>query len=412
MVCFFRKACFAGAQCEKGASAPTLTDSKIVEASELDFERIIQKMVINPKIGLYKDLEIGVDIPIVLLDQTTLSFAEGVTEDSSTLTNGQTKLIEIGNNAPYVGTDRSGLGDLELKLRYSPFNYERDQTEPTWLLAVSYTLPTGQIKKGDNTAVGMGVHALDLSTTISRRTFAWLEPYFSFHGTFRFPEAGSLFTNEGTQTLQQPGNVLGIMLGTEFIPWEEVGGEDPQRSARLELDLGFAADFIFEGREYTPLFDALANSPCNLDQNCLLTASSRDLLDKDFDGDYASTNGITDVEQYGVLAGWFGLHYQPVRYVQLGAVFGYEHQTPHFLTNADPGKDLSGDGPVTEDGSVGGRIVNEFSPTYIEALDAPAGQNNKVQENGNSLVQANDATRFRQSSYHNFNFLLHLTTKF
>ena len=397
--------CFKGsAECPNG--------SAILPKRELAFEQKIQKLVINPKIGLYKDLEVGVDIPVILLDQTKLSFAEGVTAETSsvappsTVDGGSFSLIQVGEGAPYVGESRSGLGDIDLKLRYAPFNYERDETEPTWVLAVRYTLPTGKIRKGDNVAVGQGVHALDLSTTISRRTFSWLEPYFSFHGTFRFPEAGSLFVGQGTQTLQQPGNILGIMLGTEFIPWEEAGGDDPLRSARLEIDMGVSADFVFEGREYTPLFEGLANSPCSQNPSCLLTASTRDIRDTTFSGEPGRTDGITDVEQYGVLAGWFGLHYQPVRYVQLGAVFGYERETSHFLTNADPGKDLSGDGPVTEAAVVAGETVNEFSPTYIEAIDAPAGQN------GQDGLTASSPTRFRQEDYNNFNLMLHLTTKF
>ena len=140
-------------------------------------------------------------------------------------------------------------------------------------------------------------------------------------------------------------------------------GPSAERSS--EFDLGASADFVFEGREYTPLFDHLANSPCNSDPSCLLTASTRDIRDLNFDGTYAVTDGITDVEQYGVFTGWLGLHYQPVRYVQLGAVFGYEYQTPHFLTNADPGKDINDDGPVTADAQLGGRTVNEFSPHLL-----------------------------------------------
>lgn len=387
--------CFAGNDVCPNASS-------ILPKRELAFEQTIQKLVINPKIGIYKDVELGVEIPIILLDQVKLRLAEGV--DQSTSSVGE--LLQVGENEPFIGGSRSGMGDLKLGFRYSPFNYERDITEPTWVLALAYTMPTGKIKKGDNTAVGHGVHSLDLSTTISRRTFLWLEPYFSFHGSFRFPEAGSLFESTGTQTLQQPGNIIGIMLGTEFIPWEEKGGEDPLRSARLEFDLGMSADFVFEGREYTPLFEGLANSPCNDDPACILTASTRDIRAGLSPSEAGRSDGITDVEQYGIFSAWFGLHYQPVRYVQFGAVFGYDRQTPHFLTNADPGKDLSGDGPVTENATLAnGTTINEFSPTYIEALDAPGGQN------GNG-VSSNDPTRFRQEDYNNFNVVLHLTTKF
>ena len=381
------------APCVAGSADACLSGSEVVPKKELEYDRTLHQLIINPRIGIYKDLELSVDIPIVLLDQTKLTLADpSNTSVVSDFTNpsSPSNLIQIGADNPFVGPARAGLGDISFALRYAPLNFQRDETSPTWVLALRYTAPLGEVKTASNTAVGEGLHALDLSSTISRRALPWLEPYFSFHGTFRFGGTDTLFVDSDTQTLSRPGNILGIELGTQIIPWE-----DKLADARFEMDFGIAADFVFEGREYTPLFDALGNSPCNDDPACLLTTYKRDPS--------LSTNGITDVEQYGLFRGWAGLHYQPIKYIQLGAKFSYLRQTPHFITNADPGKDLNGDGVVTADAAFAeGPNKNEYSPIYVEGIDAPAGHQDL---NG-------QPTRFRIQGSDHFQVLFHLTGKF
>jgi hypothetical protein len=366
--------------------------SRVILASELDYEEILHQMVIAPRIGLYKDLDLTFELPIVLLQQTKLSFAPGVgLQNSSVISKGASAGLFA---MPFNGPQRSGFGDMRIGLRYSPLNYARDETEPTWVIGLTYTAPTGKVREGGSEGVGLGLHALELYTTISRRALDWFEPYFNFHGTFRFPAASTLFDDLGTtQTLVKPGNSLGIMLGLELIPWE-----DRDADARVELDLGFSADYTFEGREYSELFEALAASPCNADPNCALTRYTRDVRANVPTAQAGRSNGITDVEDYGIFKTWLGLHYQPVKYFQLGARFTYTRRTDHFITNGDPGTDLDGDGEVTSTGLAG----NEYSPVYIEGIDAPAGDRHTGAA----------PTRFRSQSSNAFGFMVHLTGKF
>lgn len=380
--------------CYQGSDADCPSGSTVLLRRELKSERTVHRMVISPRIGLYRDLELSADLPIVLMDQTNLDFASGVNPQNSTVyreNQPNSSLFTV----PFNGTQRSGFGDMRIGLKYSPLNFQRDETEPTWVLGVHYTAPTGKLKTATSDGVGEGTHTLELFTTISRRATPWLEPYFNFHGAFRFPASETLFEDRGlTQTLVSPGNSLGIQLGTELIPWE-----DNASDARLEFDIGFRADYHFEGREYTQLFEALGNSACNSNPDCLLTTYTRELKENPAQSlQLGHTDGITDVEQYGIYSTWIGLHYQPIRYFQLGAKFMYSRQTAHYLTNADPGKDLDGNGPVQEDGQEG----NEYSPVYLEGIDSPAGD----------PASAPNATRFRAQNADSFHVMIHLTGKF
>ena len=368
------------------------TEDKVQFGNELTAERTIHTMIINPRFGLYHDLELYLELPIVLFDQTSLDFATGVSDATNSTVDKAGKANESLFLVPNVGPQRTGFGDMKLGLKYAPYNYARDPTEPTWVLGIEYTAPTGQTKKADNTGVGRGVHALMLYTTISRRALDWFEPYFNFHGVFRFPASDTLFKDNGvTQTLVSPGDSMGLKFGTEFIPWE-----NNMTDSRVELDLGFRADYTFEGRDYTDLFEALGNSQCNASAACALT--SRTLDTEAGVPNPSFTDGITDIEQYATFGGWFGVHYQPVKYVQFGASFGLDWQADHMLTNADPGKDLDKDGVVLATGARG----NEFNPVYVEAIDAPAGDSKL----------AGSSSRFRSESATDLYFQFHLTGKF
>lgn len=374
-----------------GNAACTAKDL-VLFGNELTASRTIHTMTISPRIGLYHDLELALDLPIILFDQTKLDFATGVSDATNS------SVDKAGDAAgslflvPNVGQQRSGFGDMDISLKYAPYNYQRDHTEPTWVLGLTYTAPTGKVRKTTNTDVGQGIHALRIFTTISRRALPWIEPYFDFHGVFRFPASDTLFKDGGpTQTLVSPGNSMGLMLGTEFLPWE-----DNDKDARVEIDIGMLADYFFEGREYTDLFEALGGSQCNANPACLLTAHTLDVKGKQ--ASPSRTDGITDVEHYANFGTWIGVHYQPVKYIQFGATFAVNWQTDHLLTNADPGKDLDGDGQVLETGARG----NEFNPVYVQSLDAPAGDREL----------SGSASRFRQENTTDIMFQFHLTGKF
>jgi hypothetical protein len=327
-------------------------------------------MFIDPRMGLYKDLELYFVLPIVLSDQTKLKFDTGVNYDNSTVVQDYNDLTYDKENTlflvPFNGPERSGFGDMHAGIRYAPFNQERDWTRPSWVVGMEWTFPTGQVKRTTNKGVGRGLYEMELYTALSRRLLPWVEPFFGLQGTLRFPSDASLFKDHGkTQTLYQPGHSLGIQLGTEIIPWEQA-----REDRRLTLEFGGGAEYTFEGRDYTVLFDALGGGQCSVDGACDLTRFKPGNTSLHHDPSDATkaprSDGITDVENYGVFDGWVGLAIQPIKFVELGVKFKLVYEQGHFITFADAGKDLDGENNVQEKN---GKGQNEFNPVYNETYD-------------------------------------------
>jgi len=359
--------------------------------NKLKFEQTTHIVRFGVAMGLYKDMELAVDLPLVASQQAELGFHPDIPTDGQTeytyvsdidsaagLTPGS--LFEV----PFKGKNRSGLGDIAVGLRWAPWHYKRDHQYPSWVIGAMFRIPSAQVKKATNSAVGEGVFAAELNTAISRRVTPFFEPYFDLHGTLKVATANSLFDEVpgagDAQTLVQPGNQMGLKLGAEFIPWE-VEAEERQ----VSIDLGVGLDYVFEGREYTELFEALGSSTsCLTSQDCLGTTYSRDPKgltdqkkpeakaehDAKLEADsFPKTDGITDVEHYGMYSFWFGLNAQPIKYLALGAKFRLAYVQPHFITFADAGSDAAvgdTDSIVTGYNSQGD---NEYNPKYIEQLD-------------------------------------------
>jgi hypothetical protein len=322
--------------------------NEVLLTKELEVSRATQILELAGRVGLYHDLDLTVVLPIWLSDQTTYKYQPAVSEHNTTINNNATPssfLFQV----PYDGPDRKGLGDLRLGLRWKPFNQDRDPEEANWQLATEFTLPTSTVRAGGNTAVGEGLALWHLSTTISRRYFRLVEPYFETHGVLRFPSADSLFKNYGSsQTLVNPGHQIGINLGVEITPWER-----PKLDRYVSVDLGFGSDYRFEGRAYSELFEALAGSDCGgpAYPSCEITKTNSGLR----------ADGITDVSHYGTFHSWVGVNLQFIRFFRMRFGFDYQYDKSHILTNADAGKDRDLSGLVEGD--------DEFNPIYNENYD-------------------------------------------
>ena len=341
--------------------------SRTVLAKELEYASSKQTMFIDGRIGMYKDVELAISVPVVIGYSWNHDFAAGVSRGNSTLRPPDDRDAVVADS--FKSTERSGLGDMRLGLKWSPYNFYRDSSKPTWVFAVNWTLPTGTAMAAGNKGVGLGLHQIDISSTISRRALKILEPFFGVHATMFFEAQDSLFAKTrqpATQKYVTPGSIIGSRFGGEIIPWE-----DREQDARVELEAGISMDYNFRGRGYSELWEALAspNNPCTLSKNCSNVSHSKSDPDP-ATGRAAVTNGITDIEQFGRFAGWASLHYQPVRYFQISARFQYSVDTPHFITFGDYGKDLDGkDGVQQANGMTPPK--NEYSPVYLPALDTP-----------------------------------------
>lgn len=345
--------------------------SRTLLSRELKYERTRRSMFIDARVGLHHDVELYATFPIVISDDWGHDFIDNtVNRQNSSIypPNDRNALVGV----PYNSVGRSGFGDMTVGLKWSPYNYYRDTAHPTWVLGFEYTLPTGQPMEATNKGVGLGLHQLRFHTTISRRALRILEPFFTVHAKMRFESADSLFAKTrqpATQVRVTPGNQVGTAFGFEIIPWEDL-----KKDARVELEFGFSMDYIFRGREYAEIWEALAspNNPCQQNNQCSNTSHTKSDLDPTTQQP-ATTNGITDVEQYGQFAGWAKLHYQPVKHFQISAMLRYQRDTPHFITFGDYGKDLDGQGGVRQANSAT-PPKNEYSPVFLPGIDSPGGR--------------------------------------
>ncbi len=347
--------------------------SSTMLARELAYQSTKRTLFVDARIGLYHDVELYVTLPVVLSYAWSHEFAGGVDRSNSTIHPDTDANAVMASK--YNSTDRSGIGDMVFGLKFSPYNYYRDMAHPTWTMGVEYKAPTGTPMEVDNSGVGYGIHEIHIFQTISRRSLKVLEPWFNTHARLRFNSDNGLFQNLGaTQRQVTPGHLIGTSFGTEIIPWEDL-----EQDARVELEFGFRMDYTFRGREYTEVWEALANqdNPCRVENGCYNTLHYKSKIDKKT-GQHTRTNGVTDVEQYGTFAGWAALHYQPVRNFQISAKAQYAVDTPHFITFGDYGVDLDGKGGVQQ-ANTSDPPENEYSPTFLPSLDAP-GSRLRVQD--------------------------------
>jgi hypothetical protein len=424
-------------------SSPSLVYNR-----EMDYEFSQSTFNLALRAGIYKDLELRIDVPYVVNSSAGLKYAEGVTAANSSVdpSNGRVseraaqvftpgdadanirqfdlfnmyRYFDLANEATTY--ERSGFADPSIGLFWAPYNDRRDDTKATLLLGMEYTMPIAPIKRVDNDAVGQGMHVLHWKVASSKQ-FDWINPYFGLE--YFLP----LLASDSPLRQSYPGNdgqvidnapMRGdITVGTEFIPYENVlTGE------RYAIDLRFTMGYVSEGRDYTPLYDHLANSQCNgktlgqvlpqFDASGNLTNPNDvacawivqrpanadlnpayDLTNTSHDTPFR-TDALMTVEDYGTFAGQLGFYLQPSKYFQLNALVRLKHRQEHFLTNARTGRDADDSQEETADETVdltGADAAFERSPVYNPTIDS-AGNRFRIQEYNTWSFVINAALQF------------------
>ncbi|MEE2645420.1 MAG: hypothetical protein VYD19_10840 [Myxococcota bacterium] len=387
------------------------TQGELTNVKELRYERVTHEMIPELRFGLWKDLELKIEMPIVLQDEQMLRYAgDGgdIGGNSRPITAAESsiapeapyeRMINIPANGPMSGLPtRAGFGDMLFMLRFAPISSERNPLEPgidpsrgDWVLELGYRAPTGSIMRYGNEAVGRGVHELIFASALSRNLGS-VEPYLRLEGRLPVGASGKSYFQDYGGTQEEighslPGGRVGFDFGVELTPYF-----NQREHIRFYLDRGLGASYQAEGRDYSELFDALAlgarscGGAGNTEvrdgkPNCAYYNKDipSDLRDQPFDG-------ITTVEEFMILRAHLGLGFYVSKYFRIGADFSLAHETEHFLTNGEIGKDLDGDGVVYTSGS--NRTVNtsEHNPTFVPNLDY-VGRRIRVEET--TLFQIN-----------------------
>lgn len=373
-------------------------------------EHVQSILDVGLEVGIFRDLAIYGRMPIILSDTRSLTPTDDF--DPSTLivdndgdgmsdpdpVNGMpmAPLFDLGSQ--FNSPTRFGLDYIAAGLAWSIMNQHRERELPTWMLMIEGRFnvgdplvacdgadcrtwdegtrdpATGRVmwipRDPGNAGMTRGTNALRIETRSSWRT-KYVEPYaglafqieWAANAERFFLPAGDL---AGIVNEQPPifGELTG---GVAIIPWENRA--DWQR---FTIDVRVHGRYISEGREYSPLFDALGTS-----ENRYLTEASLDGAPDDPKTRAVPFFGLTDVQSHAELGGHLGVEVRAARYVRfaLGATLWYVQ--PYLLTFTDacnPNFDAE-DGDYRQ-GTCRGGIIN---PDHRPVLDLP-GQRFRVDE--------------------------------
>jgi len=313
------------------------------------------------ELGIFHDTWLSMRVPIVihqtrelLYDQrsTPCSFVDpGATcvnaTNSSTVLDGLLPPEGFDADDPagfapdddtiFRGPARKGVDQILVGAGIAPMNQERDDTKPTWKINVEVGIPVGNPAKlnrdapGNQTSVGTGVYSIRLSTSVARR-IGWAEPFFAlwwdapFKAKDSSPFADPGFGSRRTLPQQQAGTHFGF---------EAILVDRPVDSTRVGLELSSIVNARFEGRAYSPMWEAFAyagdvrhGGPLVLDQDPVTAGVQA-----------VSHPGITDVENYLELGAHAAIRADIGKTVHLVGLVALSTATRHVITFDDAGVD-------------------------------------------------------------------------
>lgn len=352
----------------------------------------IRREALNPtgnaafdKIGAYRStrnvLEVGADIG-VFHDLAVTFRMPVILDDSYSIRNGSTAadvLVEGGTDTifslPFQGPTRSGIDTVHVGFMWGPLNQNRVHEVPSWVILADVGIPIGPLMRPCNPnsgascdpGVSRGNLVFHLETRISRR-HRYVEPYVGLGATMELPtRSENRFRPGGDLAGYQhtiPPIVGDLVAGAAFIPWENL-----PRFQRMVIDLRATGSYVSNGRDFSPLYDALGTSGAT----GLITPNCED--GGDLAGCPAGTpqvpfNGMTDTLAYGRIGGRAAIEIQAARYVTFSIGSSIVFQTAHSITSSDVcNANVAGMGPPRA-GAVD-CVSGIFNPHYHDTIDEP-----------------------------------------
>ncbi len=311
---------------------------------------------LNLDIGLFRDVSLRVGLPLILSETRRLTALKGWIDDGMPWETGSDNTPLFGdfeNDKTFNSQKRSGLDYLSIGLWVNPLDQSREKSFPTWTLFAEGHVSIGKVMraacaKGEAGCVNSengggasrGVHEIRAGTRLSRR-IGIFDPHFGVDVKAGFHRKGTQTTDfiagDGeTGQINAIPPISGTMdIGTEIIPWEI-----PNKDRRLVISVGFGATFYSEGRDYTPLYDALGTSAYFAPgEDKFVDFNGNGALDGGEDGDEAKAaqkwTGMTDVENYAAIFGQTFVLVQPAKYIKFRIGGKWAHETGHFITKTD-----------------------------------------------------------------------------
>lgn len=358
------------------------------------YKHSISTLDMRADIGVYKDLAFFLKVPLILADDRSLDDLDG----SATGVNapfGRAYDTATGDplfKLPFKSPTRSGIDYIAVGLRWAVFNQYRDPTKPNWTWEVegrfgvgeplhacnanpeavpasvnaaakssAATYPQcpglnsdptnqpiyadGRWNRNPNLAgrspgISRGTNAIKIGTLFSNR-FRYVEPYGGFWFMAEWQKSGTDMGNYGDLQgiiTNRPPLQGGITGGLMIHPWE-----NREQFQRFTIDLRFDAKYISQGRDYTPLFDALGSSnasslvapnPAAYHAGAIDPATGKPTSVGDYTRPIAFT-GVTDVEAHGAFGGKAAFVIQAAQYIRFNLGVGLTYIQSYLISAAD-----------------------------------------------------------------------------
>ncbi len=313
----------------------TNPDANRPDYNALHYQNQIYSIDYMIEIGLYHDLELYVNLPWIIKDNRKISLVADYGSDPKTLYYGLFTESEIANR-PSPHTERSGIGDVTVGVKWAPFNSERDDSVGTWVIGLTYIIPSGKLINpndiigGKTGGVGLGHHQLVPYMLFSHR-FRVLDPYCGIHVTI--PIQGAEAKEKGFEIPYHGG----FLVGMEIVPWENTATH-----MKFAIDMRFESEF-FAGIQSRPS----ANPRGTVNElSDFLDAHTND-ASSPFDPGKRQLQSTSDYAQFGI---YLGFILRITEYARLRVGASLSHNTEHFIT-----------------GTKGSIETNETAPDYNNA---------------------------------------------
>jgi hypothetical protein len=362
------------------------SQTAIAVVRDLLYAQTRDALTLRAEVGLFQDLMLHFELPIILDEQNTYDFDQSAGSacrfppdmmpdcvnamNSTTIRDGiinppamGTQLFKGAARGAGGGSGLDAFDTFNFGLTWAPVSQKRDDTKPTWILAIEPQISIGNIMAYNrampnaNHAVSEGVHRLYARTAISHR-WRFVEPYMAFWYMYPIARGDSLFKDYGpSQSLSNPMQQAGTIFGAELVPFER-----PQDGHKIFIDIRGRLDGHFAGKGYSEAWELLASSPalaCDLAQAAYNPACNPSMTTNAYQGQ--PYTGITTIENYATLGADIGLGVQVGQHARFRTSFEYTHDEAHAITGEDIGI------PSTP----GGRVMsaNEFNPAYRATID-------------------------------------------
>ncbi|MDP3277083.1 MAG: hypothetical protein Q8Q09_17965 [Deltaproteobacteria bacterium] len=373
---------------------PRLSESGVTELDEVARYNHTQYILnLGAEIPVFHDLSFSVLAPLVLSD--TRSFqASGRGADA--LRDGWSVDGMAGSlfNLPFESPTRSGIDQIRLGINWNILNQARDIHLPTWLLRLEARVPVGEVLTACEAATGgpycpqldsprpstpadstdvmssptaparrpagsrspgisRGVYGVFVQTIVSRR-YGFFEPFLGIEFLLEIP-AGKLpqFLYGGDRPFGQlassPPIQGALTVGTEIVPWE-----NRDKWQRFAIDLRLRGEYLSQGRDYTPLFDALGSSssvPLSSPSWDVRRGMTRDLQQAIW------FTGTTGTQSRARLGGYFALNLQADKHLRFVLGGSFMYTTPYAMTATDAcNPNETSDNPADRGGCSGNSV--------------------------------------------------------